>query len=229
MISIVLLDDTVLSRQALAAQLVGQDWAGEVRTAGDAPTLVRSAVILDDPVAVVSLASRNGVQLLRAVRRALPVAPVVAIAVAEDGDEALTCARIGVDGIVLRSGSMNELAVTVAGVARGETVCPPSVVAALVRHVSAAADDGRGRADEDRLTSREREVLVLIEQGLTNKEIAGRLCIEVRTVKNHVHHVLDKLRVQHRSEAAARLRATRVPDLAALVAGPGPGTGRPVT
>jgi two-component system, NarL family, nitrate/nitrite response regulator NarL len=226
--SIVLLDDTVLSRQALAAQLAGEDWAGDVRTAGDAPTLVRIAVTLDDPVALVSLASRNGMQLLRAVRRAFPAAHVVAIAVSEDGDEALACARIGVDGIVLRSGSLPDLAATVAGVARGETVCPPSVVAALVRHLSAAADDGRGRGDEDRLTSREREVLVLIEQGMTNKEIAARLCIEVRTVKNHVHHVLDKLRVQHRSEAAARLRATRVPDLAALVAEPVPGTGRPV-
>jgi two-component system nitrate/nitrite response regulator NarL len=227
MSEMVLFDDIVLSRQALAAQLVGKDWAGEVRTAGDAPTLLRHAMALDDPVVLVSLASRDGMRVLRAVRRALPAAHVVALAVSEDGDEALACARVGVDGIVLRSGSLPDLAATVAGVARGETVCPPSVVAALVRHVSGGADDGPGRVDEDRLTSREREVLVLIEQGLTNKEIAGRLCIEVRTVKNHVHHVLDKLRVRHRSEAAARLRAARVPDLAALVAGPGPGTAPP--
>jgi DNA-binding NarL/FixJ family response regulator len=118
---------------------------------------------------------------------------------------------------------MADLRATLAGVMRGETICPPSVVAALVRHIADRAGEGRDPVEDGHLTSREREVLVLIEQGLTNKEIARRLGIEERTVKNHVHHVLDKLRVRHRGEAAARLRAARVPEFAALVAAPPPG------
>ena len=118
----------------------------------------------------------------------------------------LACARSGVAGIVLRNGTLPDLRATVAGVMRGETRWPSSVVGALVRHICDRADDGRDSVEDGHLTSREREVLVLIEQGLTNKEIARRLGIEERTVKNHVHRVLEKLRVRHRGEAAARLR-----------------------
>ncbi|WP_116948899.1 LuxR C-terminal-related transcriptional regulator [Jiangella endophytica] len=218
MTSVILVDDTTLSRDALAAQLRGQAWTGDVHTAAD----VAATVLLPhDPrssVVLVHLGSVDGLQVLRAVRTALPDARVVAIAVPDDGDDALACAQTGVAGIVLRTGTLHDLEATVEGVARGETVCPPSVVGALVRHVFAEATHAREPADDGRLTSREREVLVLIEQGLTNKEIGRRLGIEVRTVKNHVHNVLEKLRVRHRSEAAARLRSARVPGLSTLVA-----------
>jgi DNA-binding NarL/FixJ family response regulator len=218
MTSVILVDDTTLSRDALAAQLRGQAWAGDVHTAADVAATVR---LPHDPlssVVLVHLGSVGGLRVLRAVRSALPDARVVAIAVPDDEGDALACAKTGVAGIVLRTGTLRDLEATVEGVARGETVCPPSVVGALVRHVFTEATTAGTGADDGRLTSREREVLVLIEQGLTNKEIARRLGIEVRTVKNHVHNVLEKLRVRHRSEAAARLRAARVPELATLVA-----------
>jgi two-component system nitrate/nitrite response regulator NarL len=217
MISIVLVDDSALSREALAAQLRSEDWAGDVRSAVDAEATVGLSLERQPTVVLVSLASVNGLQILRAVRRALPQAKVIAIAVSEHGEEALACACTGISGIVLRCGTLRELKATVAGVVRGETICPPSVVGALVRHVSDETAAGRGSVDDSHLTCREREVLVLIEQGLTNREIARRLGIEERTVKNHVHNLLEKLRVRHRAEAAARLRATRVPQLDALV------------
>lgn len=219
MVSILLVDDTALSREALADQLRRADWAGAVRTATDLAG-VMPAPAPAGVVVLVSLASTDGVQLLRAVRAALPDAKIIAIAVSDDADEELACARSGVAGIMLRSGTLRDLEATVAGVVRGETVCPPSVVRELVRHISAEAAGVRHAVSGEHLTPREREVLALIEEGLTNKEISHRLGIEVRTVKNHVHNVLEKLRVRHRGEAAARLRATRVPELAALIAGP---------
>ncbi|RIQ15846.1 LuxR C-terminal-related transcriptional regulator [Jiangella rhizosphaerae] len=218
MTSVILVDDTTLSRDALAAQLRAEAWAGDVHTAADVAATVRLPHDPRSSVVLVHLGSVDGLRVLRAVRSALPDARVVAIAVPDDGDDALACAQSGVAGIVLRTGTLRDLEATVEGVARGETVCPPSVVGALVRHVCAEANAVRGPADDGRLTAREREVLVLIEQGLTNKEIARRLGIELRTVKNHVHNVLEKLRVRHRSEAAARLRAARVPELSTLVA-----------
>ncbi|MCF6509660.1 response regulator transcription factor [Blastococcus sp. MG754426] len=223
MVAVVLVEEVTLFRQALAALLRLEPWVDEVRTAADAPAALGLADVRLPDVALVSLASRSGYQVLRDLRAALPVVRLVAVGVPEDGDGALLCARAGVDGVVLRDGDLRDLGATVVGVARGETVCPPAVVAALVRYLSGAGDRDDVPGDDGHLTSREREILVLIDEGLTNKEIAARLGIEVRTVKNHVHNVLAKLRVQHRGEAAARLRAARVPDLRALLTTPGTG------
>ena len=220
MILTVLVDDIALSREALAAQLQCQDWISDVRWAADAQATVCLGIDFHSAVVLVSLASVDGLQTLRAIRKTFPSTKVIAIAVAEEGDEAVACARSAVAGIVLRSGTLRDLQATVAGVMRGETVYPPGVVKALVRLISNEAAGSRGAVDDGHLTSREREVLVLIEKGLTNKEIARSLGVEERTVKNHVHNVLTKLRVRHRGEAAARLRATRVPEFDALVAGP---------
>lgn len=220
MTAVVLVEQVTLFREALAAQLRQECWAEEVRTAADAPSTLRLAGDRFPDVVLVSVASRDGLQVVRSLHAALPTARLVAIAVPEDGDEALACARAGIAGMVLGTADLGDLAATVAGVVRGETVCPPAVVAALVRYLSASGSQSDEPAGDAHLTCREREILVLIEQDLTNKEIAARLGIEIRTVKNHVHNILAKLRVRHRSEAAARLRTTRVPELRALLAEP---------
>lgn len=215
MIALLVLDRTTLTREALADRLRQKSWVGVVRAAGDPRAAVVLAAAAPPDVFLVNADSANPADL-GALRLALPEARLVAFAVDEDDDAALACVRAGVLGIVTRSGTMRDLCATVTGAARGEAVCPPTVAGALMRHVAAADDARRPAPDETHLTSREREVLVLIEQGLTNKEIGVRLGIELRTVKNHVHHLLEKLKVRHRAEAAARLRATRVPGLDVL-------------
>jgi len=90
---------------------------------------------------------------------------------------------------------------------RGEAVCSPRVAGALLRRIAALATDGRSDRVPAHLTKREREIMGLIDEGLSNKEIAKRLRIEVATVKNHVHNILEKLQVHRRGEAAARVRA----------------------
>jgi DNA-binding NarL/FixJ family response regulator len=79
------------------------------------------------------------------------------------------------------------------------------MVAALLRRVATLAD-GHDGARGAGLTAREHEIMELVEQGLSNKEIASALRIELPTVKNHVHNILEKLRVTRRGEAAAKLR-----------------------
>jgi two-component system, NarL family, nitrate/nitrite response regulator NarL len=142
----------------------------------------------------------------------------MALAVGESEEEILACAEAGVAGFLPRNGSFDDLARAVTKVARGEVACPQSIAGALLRRI--CADAHQRCVTTDHLTPREREVLVLIEQGMSNKQIAQRLGIEVRTVKNHVHNLLEKLRVQRRGEAAARLRSARVPALEVLRARP---------
>ena len=82
------------------------------------------------------------------------------------------------------------------------------MTAALLRRVSALSPPTLDRPGAiGALTAREREIIQLIDQGLSNKEIANQLCLEISTVKNHVHNVLDKLHVHRRSQAAALVRA----------------------
>jgi two-component system nitrate/nitrite response regulator NarL len=120
--------------------------------------------------------------------------------------EILECAEAGVAGYVTRNGSLADLIATIESVGRDEIIVSPRVAAALVRRLALLAAERRGPSARRALTSRERDVVMLLEGGLSNKEIAERLCIEVTTVKHHVHNILKKLRVSRRGEAAAKLR-----------------------
>jgi DNA-binding NarL/FixJ family response regulator len=101
----------------------------------------------------------------------------------------------------------DDLIQTVLGVAQGELRCSPRAAAMVFGRLAAGtAQPGVPRASV--LTSREREVAVLLHQGLSNKEIGKQLHIGVATVKNHLHHIFDKLDVGTRGEAVARLRFT---------------------
>lgn len=137
--------------------------------------------------------------------------PTVAFSVEETETSVLACVELGVDGMLQRSGDLEELRGVVQRVLVGQTACSPGLGGVLLRRLNGGAA-GRGLTEPDPLrhiTPREREVLELLERGWSNQQIARELCIEVRTVKNHVHHLLDKMQVSRRGEAAARLRALR--------------------
>jgi DNA-binding NarL/FixJ family response regulator len=168
----------------------------------EAAPLLRS---LRPEVVVVDMATTGGLQLVGAVRAVEPTSKVVALAVPDAEDKLLACAAAGVSGYVTRDDSLETMVAAIQSVARGELLCTPRMAAALLDRVHALTTD-RTQLGSHELTPREREVLVLIGDGLSNKAIAQRLCIELPTVKNHVHHILEKLRVHRRADALARLR-----------------------
>jgi DNA-binding NarL/FixJ family response regulator len=131
--------------------------------------------------------------------------PLVVIGIADSDSDVLDCVERGAAGFVTRDASIEELAGAIRRAANGELVCSPRTAGSLVRRLSALAAELRPVPASVHLTRREREVAALMREDLSNKEIATRLRIEVATVKNHVHNVLDKLRVHRRAEAARLL------------------------
>ena len=131
---------------------------------------------------------------------------MVALGVADADDHVLGCAEAGVAGYVPRDASLDDLVAVIESAFRGEAICSPRIAGSLLRRIATLAAGQNGTMPLAHLTGREREIVRLIDRGLSNKEIARDLGIEVATVKNHVHNILEKLQVRRRGEAAARMR-----------------------
>jgi DNA-binding NarL/FixJ family response regulator len=211
-VRLLIIDDTCLYRDGLAAILGREPWVSAARTAADELGALRHLSKFQPDVVLLNMATVDSAAILDAVVGTAPAVRVVAVGVLENEDELIACAEAGVAGYLLRSQSLADLVAVVQSVARGETLCTPRTAATLLRRIATLAAERRSPAEPARLTAREREILDLIDQGLSNKEIARRLYIEVRTVKNHVHNILDKLNVHRRGEAAALMRAARAAD-----------------
>jgi two-component system, NarL family, nitrate/nitrite response regulator NarL len=203
MICILILGPVRIHREGLAAALDQHrrvDVVGVAASAEEATFWFRDCCV---DVVLADASTSAGVRAVRTFAESQPHAKLVALASLDDSQSVVDCAEAGVSGFVASDGTLEDVVSAVDAVARGEVACTSKVVATLMRQVTTIA---RQRVDSNRLTGREREILALIDHGMSNKEIAAKLYIEVSTVKNHVHNILEKLGARRRSEAAARAR-----------------------
>lgn len=154
-------------------------------------------------VALIDIAMPGGRQCMWQLRSVVPQARIVALAVRDDDQDVIASIEAGAHGYVPNDGSLDEVVATVRTVARGETLCSPRVAALLFRKVAASVH----ATAEAQLTSRERQVTQLLVRGFSNNEIARHLCIEVPTVKNHIHSIFRKLGVRRRWDVAKQFGA----------------------
>lgn len=205
-----LISTVALYREGLADVLARREGI-EIAGATADPADVSTAQVDRSAIVVLDMVGFDPVDVAPRVAGATE-ARVVAINVPSDDRDVIACAEAGVACCLTAEASLDQLVLAIGSAAEGEARCSPWTAAVLQRRVAVLAQERR-RAPMTtidpvvaRLTTREFEIVGLVEQGLSNKEIARRLCIELPTVKNHVHRILDKLGVRRRAEAAALVR-----------------------
>jgi DNA-binding NarL/FixJ family response regulator len=153
-------------------------------------------------------ARQTGEDLLKELRQRLPQVKILMFDVADNDQLIIECIDLGASGCILQGASLEELLEAARSVWKGKPVLSPRCVTSLFAYV-AKLHAGDNPAPTDHLTKREDEVLRLIAQGLSNKEIAQRLYLQPQTVKNYVHLILQKLDMRSRLEVIRQLRAGR--------------------
>ena len=205
-IRVLLACDVRLYREGLAAGLAARPWITVVGAAPSAADAVAAARQCAPELVLLDMAMPGSLSAVRSIRSSLPGVKVFALGIQEDPDVVVRCAEAGLLGYVPRDASLDDLVAAIERGRRGEVLASPLISASLMRHVTLLAERQRQAGSATSLTQRESEVLALVDQGLSNKEIARRLAIGLTTVKNHVHRILEKLQVSRRGAAAAHVR-----------------------
>ena len=198
---VLIVDDFTLGRECLATRLA--PYYSDIRCASSLPALFREINATGMPDLILLAASTNDSAALLQFGLDLEPGPQVVVFGLSDESDVVRCAESGARGLHLRSESFGHLLELMRAVADGRPRCSPEVSAILVSRVYAAVSaEGLPDSATESLTARETEILMLLEQGLTNQQIARRLSVTVHTVKNHVHNLLSKLGVRSRAEAS---------------------------
>ncbi|MEO7138445.1 MAG: response regulator transcription factor [Gemmatimonadales bacterium] len=215
MISLVLIEDNRLLREGISAMLNEQPDLAVVATApgSDAVlSLVREAkpqlMLLDS-----ALGENDSLRLLEAVKEGFPEIRVIVMGLLPAPEEIVEFIEAGCSGFILKDATFEDFVSTIRSVAQGVPVLPPLLTGTIFSHVAQRALRRNPTTVRDAvtMTRREQEVVRLIGQGLSNKEIAEQLYIALHTVKSHVHNILEKLALNTRLQVAAYSHRSRGP------------------
>lgn len=204
MFTVLIADDHEIFRRGLISvlsreeniQLVGQ--ASDGREAIEKTEKLKPDVILMD----IFMPVCSGLDATCVLQQRLPETKVLMLTISENEEDLFAAIRAGAMGYVLKGVGRQELVAAVNSVARGEAIVSPFMAAKLLREFKEIAVD-RGREGKFGITEREKEVLRLVGQGYSNKEIAAKLFISETTAKAHLKKILEKLQLKNRSQVAA--------------------------
>jgi DNA-binding NarL/FixJ family response regulator len=207
-VRILLVDDQPLFRRAIATLIGDQPGLTIVGEAENGLEAVEMAHSLAPDLVVmdVEMPVMTGVEATRRIREELPAVKVVILTISEADDHLFDAIKYGAHGYLLKDLRPEQLYDLIRAVMRNETVLSPAIAGRLLREFREHADRRSVTTAEPEgpgLTHREIQILQLVAEGLSNKEIGGRLSITEGTVKNHVHNALEKLQLENRIQAAA--------------------------
>ncbi|MFC1558280.1 response regulator [candidate division KSB1 bacterium] len=209
-IRLFIVDDNRLLREGLALMLSDQKDIVVIGTAPSGQKALKQIKDLQPEVALIDIGmpGKDGIEVTKALHQDLPEVKVIILGMIDLTDEIMACIEVGASGYVLKEASFEYLVETIRSVNRDESFCSPRMTASLFSRIAELASDKIPRISQDsiKLTARELEIIKLIAEGLSNKEISQRLFIETQTVKNHIHNILDKLQLHNRLEAVQYAR-----------------------
>lgn len=181
----------------------------EVAVAEGAEAALHQVAEVPPPPGVVvvdaSLADHDPPSLVQRIRQAAPETRVIVMDLVPGPEDVVEFVKAGASGFIMKDATVEVLVQTIRAVAAGRDVLPPALTGTLFSHIAqqAARHPRRRVLRAVRMTPREREIIELIAEGLSNKQIARRAHISPHTVKSHVHNILEKLALQSRLQVAA--------------------------
>jgi DNA-binding NarL/FixJ family response regulator len=212
-IAVVLIEDNRLLREGMANRLQAEPGFTLVAASADADEVIRLAHNASPDVIVIDLGlpDHDGLRLTETVRARVPGARVIVMGLVPVQEDVADYIRAGASGFVMKDVTFDEFFATIRAVAAGQTVLPTQLTNSLFAQIASDATHHEPTPYREavRLTAREREVVHLIGEGLSNSAIGDRLQIAVHTVKSHVHNILEKLTLRSRLEVAAFSHGTR--------------------
>jgi two-component system nitrate/nitrite response regulator NarL len=157
-------------------------------------------------VILVDLSHHEGIVAAKTLRSLSPASKLIAFSVVDTVEDVVSCAAAGFSGYVPREAGVDDVLRAVRAARDGQMACSPHIAAAMFNQLADRLSLPKATNGASVLTARERQVLSLSDEGWSNKEIGRRLEISPSTVKNHIHSILQKLKVERRSQAAALMR-----------------------
>jgi len=202
-IRVLVVDDQELFRRGLTMLLAIETGIEVVGEAGDglegthlAESAAPDVILLD-----VRMPKKSGIEACLAIKEAVPSAKIIMLTVSDEEADLYEAVKSGASGYLLKDSSIEEVAQAIRVVADGQSLISPSMAIKLIDEFKQMSRPERAPGPALRLTERELDVLRLVAQGHSNKEIAARLFISENTVKNHVRNMLEKLQLHSRMEA----------------------------
>jgi DNA-binding NarL/FixJ family response regulator len=206
-VRVLIAEDHPLFREGMRGRL---DRVADVAVVGEAASgdeAVELAQKLEPDVILmdIKMPGLNGIEATREIQRANPQIGILVLTMFEDDDSVFAAMRAGAKGYLLKDSGGEGVVHAIRAVASGEAVFGPGVAERMIGYFSAPRAAAPQRAFPE-LTEREEEVLSLVAQGKSNREIARQLFVSLKTVRNHVSNILLKLQVADRAQAVIRAR-----------------------
>ena len=206
-IMVLVIEDNRLVRDGLTALLGAQpDFKVVAAVEGENVGLLRVQQTKPHVVLVdASLANQSSHRVVESVRKTAPDTKVIVMDLLPAHQDVIEFIKAGASGFIVKDATVEDFVRTIRSVAQGANVVPPALTGTLLSHIAdqAALVNAPGTAESVRMTKREREIIDLIAEGLSNKEISKRLSLATYTVKSHVHNILEKLALHSRLQIAA--------------------------